>query len=106
MTYFRFTKENLHDVRMASSASSNECSVALLAHPIDICAVFQQRQAVFLVASFGCSPEEALFQPLEGFCEGERCVHPVPRTQRIDRKSTRRTPVTNAHLVCRHLLEK
>src|SRR3546814_7156193 len=27
-------------------------------------------------------------------------------TQRLDRKSTRLTPVTNAHLVCRLLLEK
>src|SRR3546814_8399686 len=30
----------------------------------------------------------------------------APMQRRIDRKSTRLTPVTNAHLVCRLLLEK
>src|SRR3546814_8033731 len=33
-------------------------------------------------------------------------THPGYRADGLDRKSTRRTPVTNAHLVCRLLLEK
>src|SRR3546814_10195963 len=33
-------------------------------------------------------------------------VYSFVQVLRLDRKSTRRTPVTNAHLVCRLLLEK
>src|SRR3546814_3331544 len=56
--------------------------------------------------SYGLRPNEILIDPRQPVATRSRNfrAHNWLKTD-VDRKSTRRTPVTNAHLVCRLLLE-
>src|SRR3546814_7334821 len=94
-----------------SDWSSDVCSSDLLAILVGFLAVpiwsYAGRPAddtrnIYTVVgdkSWSSGPLSQAHHALEGRCE-------TCHQKALDRKSTRRTPVTNAHLVCRLLLEK
>src|SRR3546814_8677111 len=92
-------------------ATDEQRDVCTLTTPVGVELVeHQERQALGLVDQMlpVCVPGE---DQLEHHVVGEEDAGRVPpdlllALGALDRKSTRRTPVTNAHLVCRLLLEK